>query len=132
MTGLLPDETLEPRDTKTGTLEGYFARSMRRDFPALAETVNGSSRLAALGIIEPAAFRAGLAEYMRTGNGIIGYALLQTVQVEFWLRARERVQEPESAENPIALHSGGAPMALQARPRPVATGPLARSPIQRR
>jgi asparagine synthase (glutamine-hydrolysing) len=132
MSGLLPDETLAPRTTKTGTLEGYFGRSMQRDFPALANTALSGSRLAALGIIEPAVFRADLAEYARTGNGTIGYALLQAVQVEFWLRARERAREPEPAENSITSCSDDASTALPARPITVAPGPFARSLVPRR
>ena len=90
MRGLLPDGVLAPRDAKTGTLDGYFARSMQGGFPALAEAaLSGSPRLAELGIVEPGAFRAGLEEYARTGDGWLGYALHQTVQVELWLRARE-------------------------------------------
>jgi asparagine synthase (glutamine-hydrolysing) len=128
MKGLLPEETLAPRDAKTGTLEGYFGRSMQRDFPALANAAIEDARLADMGIIEPNAFRAALAEYARTGNGRTGYALLQTVQVELWLRARQGASvSSESAARPIALRSGHAVPTPPTRPHAVANRVAARS-----
>ena len=94
MRGLLPDDVLAPRDTKTGTLGAYFGGGMRRDFPALAAEAFRAPRLADLGIVDPAAFRAACAEYARNGDGSLGFALVQTLQVELWLRARERSPAP--------------------------------------
>lgn len=89
MRGLLPDEVLAPRDTKTGTLGGYFAAAMKADFPALAARAFRAPRLAELGIVDPAALRASCDRYARTGDGSLGFGLVQTLQVELWLRARE-------------------------------------------
>jgi asparagine synthase (glutamine-hydrolysing) len=89
MRGLLPDPVLAPRDTKTGTLGGYFGGGMRRDFPALAAEAFRAPRLAELGIVDPAALRAACADYARTGDGSLGFGLVQTLHVELWLRARE-------------------------------------------
>jgi asparagine synthase (glutamine-hydrolysing) len=89
MRGLLPADVLAPRDVKTGTLGGYFSAGMRAAFPALAAEAFRAPRLADLGIVEPAALRAACAEYARTADGSLGFGLLQTLQVEWWLRARE-------------------------------------------
>lgn len=98
MRGLLPEAVLAPRAEKTGTLGGYFAAAMRADFPALAADAFRDPRLAALGIVDPAALRAACAEYARTGDGSLGFALVQTLQVELWLRARERPGFPAPAK----------------------------------
>jgi asparagine synthase (glutamine-hydrolysing) len=89
MRGLLPEEVLAPRETKTGTLAGYFAAAMKADFPALAAEAFRAPRLAELGIVDPAALRASCERYARTGDGSLGFGLVQTLQVELWLRARE-------------------------------------------
>jgi asparagine synthase (glutamine-hydrolysing) len=89
MRGLLPDPVLAPRDSKTGTLGGYFGGGMRREFPALAAEAFRAPRLAELGIVDPAALRAACADYARTGDGSLGFGLVQTLHVELWLRARE-------------------------------------------
>ena len=95
MRGLLPDDVLAPRDVKTGTLAGYFAGAMRRDFPALAAEAFRAPRLADLGIVDADALRAGCHAYARTGDGSLGFALVQTLQVELWLRARDgRADDP--------------------------------------
>jgi asparagine synthase (glutamine-hydrolysing) len=98
MRGLLPDEVLAPRDVKTGTLGGYFAAGMRAEFPALAAQAFRAPLLAELGIADPAALCAACAEYARTADGSLGFALAQTLHVELWLRARDR--PAESAEPP--------------------------------
>ena len=88
MRGLLPDEVLAPRDVRTGTLGGYFSAAMRAGFPALAARAFRAPLLAELGIVEAAALRAACDEYARTGDGSLGFALVQTLQVELWLRGR--------------------------------------------
>lgn len=108
MRGLLPDEVLAPRDTRTGTLGGYFAAAMRADFPALAAEAFRDPRLAALGIVDPAALRAACAEYARTGDGSLGFALVQTLQTELWLRARERTAPPAPVRTASAAAPAGA------------------------
>ena len=89
MRGLLPGDVLAPRDTKTGTLGGYFAAAMRADFPALAADAFRAPRLAELGIVDPAALRAACERYARGGDGSLGFGLVQTLQAELWLRARQ-------------------------------------------
>lgn len=94
MRGLLPDPVLAPRDDKTGTLDGYFAEGMRRDFTRLAARAFRAPRLAELGIVDPAALHAACDEYARTEDGSLGFGLVQTLQVELWLRARDEATPP--------------------------------------
>ncbi|HYR11324.1 MAG TPA: asparagine synthase-related protein, partial [Longimicrobium sp.] len=104
MRGLLPDDVLAPRDTKTGTLGGYFAAAMKADFPALAAEAFRAPRLAELGIVHPGALRAACERYARTGDGSLGFGLVQTLQVELWLRAREGgARQPRGAGAAPAL-----------------------------
>ena len=97
MRGLLPDSVLAPRDTKTGTLGGYFSDAMRRDFPALAEAAFRAPLLAEMGIVDPRALREACGSYARTGDGSLAFGLVQTLHVELWLRAREGRAAPRAA-----------------------------------
>lgn len=90
MTGLLPATVLAPRPRRTGITGAYFERSMREHFPALFEEASRSMLLAELGIVDPAALRRGLDEYLRTAGASLGVMLLQTVQTELWVRSRLR------------------------------------------
>lgn len=109
MRGLLPDDVLAPRDTRTGTLGGHFAAGMRAEFPAMAAEAFRAPRLAELGIVDPAALRAACGEYARTADGSLGFALAQTLHVELWLRARgpsASFPEPAIAPAPQAVPAG--------------------------
>lgn len=90
MAGLLPPPLLGPRTHRTGVTGAYFERSMREQFPPLFEEAQRSLMLAELGIVDPAALRRGLDEYLRTGSATLGVPLLLTLQAEWWMRARLR------------------------------------------
>jgi asparagine synthase (glutamine-hydrolysing) len=92
MRGLLPDEVLAPRSTRTGITTAYSDRRMRAEFPVLLERHGKMQMLADLGIVEPDAMRRGWDEYCRTGSTALKIPLFLTMQVELWLRAHAREQ----------------------------------------
>jgi asparagine synthase (glutamine-hydrolysing) len=92
MRDLLPQEVLEPRSRKTGTPVHYFKRQM-------SEAVSGeyrrlfqgrNSRLADLGIIDPAALNGAIEEYKTSAAHAVGAFLQLTLEAERWLAAQER------------------------------------------
>jgi asparagine synthase (glutamine-hydrolysing) len=84
--GLLPEEVLAPRASKTGTMNDYFARSMQRDFPRLAAPLFAAPVLAELGVVDAAALEAAGARVERGLPEPHMAALIFTLQVELWLR----------------------------------------------
>jgi asparagine synthase (glutamine-hydrolysing) len=87
MRGIIPDEVLAPRRTRTGTTGRLFARAMRAAGDDLIAQATRHSRLAELGIIEPAALGRGWREWQHTQDGNLGVSLFLTMQAEFWARA---------------------------------------------
>ena len=109
MRGLLPDQVLAGRPFRTGSAEGYFARSMRETFaPFLGQLIDGSMRLAQMGIVHPSILRRQWDEYVRRGGGELGVSLFLTLQAELWLRSREPVVTPALASDAGRYNIGAA------------------------
>ncbi|MGQ0715659.1 MAG: asparagine synthetase B family protein [Gemmatimonadaceae bacterium] len=89
MRGVLPDEVLAPRRSRTGTTGSLFARALRAAGAALVADFAQNSRLADLGIVDPAAVRRAWLEWESTANGNLGVGMFLTLQTELWLRAQE-------------------------------------------
>ena len=94
MRGLIPDDVLAPRRTRTGTTGRMFARALRDGGEELVADASRDSRLADLGIIDPQRLRQGWRDWRATGDGNLGVALFLTVQTEFWIRARDAASRP--------------------------------------
>ena len=90
MRGLLPDEVLAPRPTRTGITTAYSDRRMRSEFPLLLARHGKMQMLAELGIVDPEAMRRGWEEYCRTGSTALKIPLFLTMHVELWLQAQAR------------------------------------------
>lgn len=92
MRGLLPDNVLAPRTSRTGMTTGYFARSMRQGLAAeLLSTFEEEGKLepgilAELGVIDFKKFWASAGRYLRGTDTSTGVDLLMTLQTELWLR----------------------------------------------
>ncbi|MBX6330591.1 MAG: hypothetical protein IRY91_01955 [Gemmatimonadaceae bacterium] len=98
---LLPAPVLAPRPAKTGVTSGYFARSMRTQFPALCGEMLRSSVLVSAGIVDAEEFRRCSAEYLRGAlGGPVGANLFFTLQTELWLRARLRPMDAIAGATP--------------------------------
>lgn len=94
MQGLLPDHVLAPRRFRTGSAEGYFARSLRVTCaPFLSQLIGSSMRLAELGVVEPSVLRRRWERYVQRGGGELGVNLFLTLQVEMWLRTHAPLAE---------------------------------------
>jgi asparagine synthase (glutamine-hydrolysing) len=89
MRGVIPDDVLAPRRVRTGTTGRLFGRAFRDAGAGLVEKAVRDSRLAELGIIEPAALRRGWEAWKASGDGNLGVALFLTLQTEFWTRAHD-------------------------------------------
>lgn len=87
MRGIIPDEVLAPRRTRTGTTGRLFARAFRAAGRDLVTEATRHSRLAELGVLDPAALMRGWREWETTQDGNLGVALFLTLQTEFWTRA---------------------------------------------
>lgn len=92
MRGLLPDEVLAPRPTRTGITTAYSDRRMRSEFPLLLARHGKMQMLAELGIVDPDAMRRGWEEYCRTGSTALKIPLFLTMNVELWLQAQARAE----------------------------------------
>lgn len=86
--GLVPDEVLTPRRSRTGTTEGYYRRRLLRELPELARCVLPLSALADLGIADPSAFADAVRRSSQGGIQEMDVAIFYTLQAELWLRAR--------------------------------------------
>ena len=88
MRGLLPDPVLARRPFKTGSLAGYFLRSVRTVEPLLRST-SKAPLLAEIGVIDRTSFRQAVERYCHTWSDLqLGTQLLATLQAELWLRER--------------------------------------------
>ena len=87
MDGLLPASVLAPRPHRTGTTEGYLGRRLRSDLAAMGPGMLDRSRLADLGLIEPAVFRKHWHRFVDGADATHAVALLATLQVDRWLGA---------------------------------------------
>ena len=89
MRGIIPDDVLAPRRTRTGTTGRLFARAFRAAGSTLVAEATRHSRLAELGVIDPTALERGWREWQATQDGNLGVALFLTLQTEFWTRAHD-------------------------------------------
>ena len=85
--GLLPDSILQPRAKRTGETGGYFTRSMRRQLPAIVESVFEHSILAHAGVIDAMVYQQSVVDYARGVQSNFAVALYFTLQTELWLRS---------------------------------------------
>jgi asparagine synthase (glutamine-hydrolysing) len=96
LSGLLPDQVLAPRAARTGVTSGYFERSTRRALPEVIGQLGHPWALADLGIVALHQVDQASAAYARHPDPNVGVALLCTLHVELWLRARARGEAPPS------------------------------------
>jgi asparagine synthase (glutamine-hydrolysing) len=87
MRGLLPDNVLRARATRTGVTGGYFTRSMREHLPAIVDEFFDNSVLAQFGVIDALHFRRSVNEYARGVESNFAASLYFTLQTELWLRS---------------------------------------------
>lgn len=102
MCGVIPDQVLAPRRTRTGTTGQLFARALRSAGPALIADVTERSRLGDAGIVVPRRLADGYRQWLATGDGNLGVALFLTVQAEYWLRAHTGASHPMPLVSPRA------------------------------
>lgn len=92
MRGLLPESVLAPRPHRTGVTSAYFLRQLRAIGRPLIDDLLRESRLASLGIIDPARLSRAWAHVEAHPDDEIGARLLLTLQTEWWLRAHEEAR----------------------------------------
>jgi asparagine synthase (glutamine-hydrolysing) len=101
MRGVIPESVLAPRRTRTGTTGRLFAHALRSAGNELISEATERSRLAELGIVNPAALQRGWREWQSSQDGNLGVALFLTLQTEFWTRAHEGAQR---SRNELPMH----------------------------
>jgi asparagine synthetase B (glutamine-hydrolysing) len=89
MVGVLPDEHLAPRPTRTGLPSRYLHRVRLEALPKWAEALGPDLRLADLGLVQPVAVQAALARYLANPEWEPRLAgqLFNLFAAEFWVRA---------------------------------------------
>ncbi|MHB1223316.1 MAG: asparagine synthetase B family protein [Gemmatimonadaceae bacterium] len=85
--GLVPDDVLAPRGSRTGTTTGYYRQRLLAELPELARRVLPVSALADLGMVDPAGFADAIRRSVQDGVQEFDVALFYTIQAELWLRA---------------------------------------------
>lgn len=90
--GLLPERVLAPRESKTGLMSDYFRRGMRREFAPLIAPLLDDPVLAQLGVVNARELYNAAARAERGLDEQYLPALVFTLQVEMWLRARDGAQ----------------------------------------
>jgi asparagine synthetase B (glutamine-hydrolysing) len=98
MKGLLPESIIAPRSKKTGTTDGFFAKTMYAESPRWLEPLIDEPLLGQMGIVSVDAVRRACDRYRRTGAIDIGIGLYFTLQTELWLRTRAGTRESAVAE----------------------------------
>lgn len=89
MKGLLPDEHLAPRQSRTGLPSRYLQRVRREALPRWAEMLGSELKLADVGLVQPSVMRQALDRYRahpEAGDRLPGQ-LFNLLATEFWLRA---------------------------------------------
>lgn len=110
MRGLLPDEVLASRPTKTGITAGYFDRATRTERPELFDEAFASPVLESLGIVDGDRLRTAWRRYRDSGGPRLGVALVQTLHTELWLRARREERGDEKRAAGRADANGASPV----------------------
>lgn len=101
MRGLLPEEVLAPRPTKTGTLATYFRAHMVKDGLPRLRTIARAPRLAEWGIVHRGRLRRAVEEFAAAKWSYPHVeALYCTLMAELWLRAHEPAPEVTSSSAP--------------------------------
>jgi asparagine synthase (glutamine-hydrolysing) len=86
--GLLPDEHLAPRKTRTGLAGRYLQRARREAVPRWLELMGPRTRLGELGLVDAGTLRRGVERYLRNPRweGSLAGELFDVFSAEFWLR----------------------------------------------
>lgn len=89
MVGVLPDEHLAPRKTRTGLPSAYLHRVRLAALPAWWESLDKRLLLHDLGLVSLADFQAGMGRFLQRPEweGRLGGQLFNILVAEFWLRA---------------------------------------------
>ncbi len=89
--GLLPAEHLARRRNRTGLPGGYLVRALPETIELAVSQLGNEWRLADLGVLDPAAFAAAYARYLRQPQreSNSGAQLFEILAVEYWLRRWE-------------------------------------------
>ena len=103
MRGLLPDSILAPRTKRTGVTEGYFARSMREQLPAMVDAAFAHSLLEAAGVIDAMEFRRAVDAYARGVQSNFSVSLYFTLQTELWLQTHIAAGTSSALTGPPSL-----------------------------
>ena len=98
MQGALPTEVLAPRPYRTGTTTTYWRSAVRTCGAALFDAAFADPLLAELGVVDPVRLRAAAARLVAGEDERHAAALLATLRVELWLRARSRATEAAEAD----------------------------------
>jgi asparagine synthase (glutamine-hydrolysing) len=109
MRGLLPDHLLAPRPFRTGVTSEYFAGGTRNALPDLLGHLGESWALADLGIVERELLTRACRDYVRSPDPNLGVALLCTLHVELWLRARAGVERAPRVGGDLELAASAVP-----------------------
>jgi hypothetical protein len=90
MQGLVPESVLAARRQRTGLPRGYLARCLQESLPEMINAAGRCSKLADLGIIEPAVLAEKCSVYLAdsVANGALGGPVYDTLATELWLRSR--------------------------------------------
>lgn len=88
MRGVLPDAVLAPRPHRTGVTSAYFVRQVTGPGRPYFEAMLDDSRLASIGMIDPARLRRAWDRMLANPNDALGALLHSTLQAELWLRSR--------------------------------------------
>ena len=107
--GLVPEQVLAPRTTRTGVTGAYAVSSVHETVtPVLERLLEGPLLLADLGVVEPGALAKAL-ERMRADAGSgLEHPIFLTTQAELWLRGREHSGDSGSDEPKSVTRSAGA------------------------
>ena len=86
MRGLLPDEFLAPRPSRTGITTQYMREQLRGPARALFDAAFERPVLAELGIIDAARLKSDWRSYLANGEGV-ALGFYDVYQTEIWLRS---------------------------------------------
>lgn len=108
MSGLLPDEILAPRASRTGVPIRYLTTAIRSALPMWRERLRHGSVLAELGIIDPTRLGAACDECMSRGGAHLTVSLYLTLETELWLRAHSgRTEDGKTGAVTVAASRAG-------------------------
>jgi asparagine synthase (glutamine-hydrolysing) len=103
MRRLLPDQLLAARPFRTGVTSRYFSEGTRSALPDLAAHLEDPWASAEVGILDRARLARASSAYRTNPDPNVGVALLCTLQVELWLRARARAEAGHAVDADAAF-----------------------------